>query len=246
MAGQSISKSWQIIRKGFRYSYDYLGMVIASSALWFVTGFFPILIVTSFNKYIQSPIAYGVAVLVTLIVLGPSTAAVHGIAAAILDNEDTRVREFFKFFRKYFWRSTALMLLNVLILLILASDLIFTLNNPNRFIQMLSGIWVYFFIFWALMSNYIFPFVVNQDVGVLLTMKRSALLALDNLVVTIILSLAVLIVVVLSVVLAAPVLLLMLGIIAFLQNVGYRELMQKYDEAPTQTTADEPADQEQI
>ena len=86
------------------------------------------------------------------------------------------------------------------------------------------------------MSNYIFPFLVNQNIGVLLTMKRSALLALDNLVVTIILSVAVLIVAVLSVILAAPVLLLMLGIIAFLQNVGYHELMQKYDDAPSQET----------
>ena len=86
------------------------------------------------------------------------------------------------------------------------------------------------------MSNYIFPFLVNQNIGVFLTMKRSALLALDNLVVTIALSVAVLIVVVLSVILAAPVLLLMLGIIAFLQNVSYHELMQKYDDAPSQGT----------
>jgi hypothetical protein len=46
---------------------------------------------------------------------------------------------------------------------------------------------------------------------------------------------AVMLVAVLSVILAAPVLLLMMGIIAFLQNVGYRELMQKYD-APSQDT----------
>ena len=53
---------------------------------------------------------------------------------------------------------------------------------------------------------------------------------------TIFLSLAVMLVAVLSVILAAPVLLLMLGIIAFLQNVGFHELMQKYDDAPSQDT----------
>ena len=44
MAGQSISNSWLIIRRGIRYSYDYLGMVIAASALWFITGFLPMLV----------------------------------------------------------------------------------------------------------------------------------------------------------------------------------------------------------
>ena len=236
MAGQSISKSWLIIRRGIRYSYDYLGMVIAASALWFITGFLPMLVVTSFSKYLQSPAVIGAAIVLTVTAIGPSTAAVHGIVVRILQNEDVRVREFFTFFQKFFWRGVALILLNVLILLILASDLVFTLNSPNRIIQMLSGIWIYFFIFWVLMSNYIFPFLVNQNIGVFLTMKRSALLALDNLVVTIFLSLAVMLVAVLSVILAAPVLLLMLGIIAFLQNVGFHELMQKYDDAPSQDT----------
>ena len=62
MAGQSISKSWLIIRRGIRYSYDYLGMVIAASALWFITGFFPILVVTSFSKFIQNPAVIGVGI----------------------------------------------------------------------------------------------------------------------------------------------------------------------------------------
>ena len=36
MAGQSLSKSWLIFRRGIRYSYDYLGMVLATSALGFL------------------------------------------------------------------------------------------------------------------------------------------------------------------------------------------------------------------
>ena len=114
------------------------------------------LVVTSFSKYLQSPAVIGAAIVLTVTAIGPSTAAVHGIVVRILQNEDVRVREFFTFFQKFFWRGVALILLNVLILLILASDLVFTLNSPNRIIQMLSGIWIYFFIFWVLMSNYIF------------------------------------------------------------------------------------------
>ena len=81
-----------------------------------------------------------------MVTMGPATAAVHGIAARIVQNEDVRVREFFTFSRS-FLASAALVLLNVLILLILASDSIFTLNSPNKFIQMLSGIWIYFLFF---------------------------------------------------------------------------------------------------
>ncbi|NMB11789.1 MAG: DUF624 domain-containing protein [Firmicutes bacterium] len=242
MAGQSISKSWLIFRKGIRHSYDYLGMVLATSALWFFVGFLPILVVTAFSQYIQNPIVVGIAIVLTPVTFGPATAAVHAMITRILDREDVAVREFFGHFRRFFGRGLGLILLNVLILAILGSDFVFTINNPNKIIRMLSGIWIYFFIFWALMSNYIFPFLVNQDIGVFLTMKRAALLALDNIVVTIFLTIAVVIVMVLSVVLAAPVLLLMMGIIAFLQNVGYRELMQKYDTEPEQ--AQEPAEVE--
>ena len=238
MAGQSLSKSWQIFRKGIRYSYDYLGMVMASSALWFFVGFLPLLLATSFSNYIKNPVVFGVAIALTLLTVGPATAAVHTMMARILDKQDVTVREFFRHFRRFFGRGVGLVLLNVLILAILGSDFLFTINNPNKIIRMLSGIWIYFFIFWALMANYIFPFLVNQDIGVFLTMKRAVLLALDNIVVTIFLAIAVLLVVVLSVILAAPVLLLMMGTVAFLQNVGYGELMRKYDAEPEDTTID--------
>jgi uncharacterized membrane protein YesL len=237
MAGQSLSKSWLIFRRGIRYSYDYLGMVLATSALWFFVGFSPLLVVTTFSNHIQNPAVVGVAIVLTLVTFGPATAAVHAMIAKILDKEDVTVRGFFRHFRCFFGRALGLTLLNVLILVNLGSDFIFTINNPNKIIRMLSGIWIYFFIFWALMSNYIFPFLVNQDIGVFMTMKRAVLLALDNLVVTIFLTIEVVIVAILSIVLAAPVLLLMMGIIAFLQNVGYRELMQKYPE-PEQVPAE--------
>ena len=93
------------------------------------------------------------------------------------------------------------------------------------------------------MSNYIFPFLVNQDIGVFLTMKRAALLALDNLVVTILLTVSVVLVAGISIILAAAVLLLMMGIIAFLQNIAYRVLMQKYDEDDEEEIAIEGAEQ---
>ena len=79
MSGQSISKSWLIIRRGIRYSYDYLGMVIAASALWFFTGFFPILVVTSLSKYIQNPLVIGGAILLTLVTLGQQPQQFSGL-----------------------------------------------------------------------------------------------------------------------------------------------------------------------
>lgn len=243
MAGQSFSKSWLILRKGIRYSYDYIGMVMAASALWFFIGLMPLLAVTTFHTHISNPVVFGIAIVLTLVTLGPATAAVHAMMARILDKEEVLVREFFRHFRHFFARSVGLVLLGVLILAILASDFVFTINHPNKFVRMLSGIWIYFFIFWALMSNYIFPFLVNQDIGVFLAMKRAALLALDNLVVTILLTVSVVLVAGISIILAAAVLLLMMGIIAFLQNIAYRVLMQKYDEDDEEEIAIEGAEQ---
>ena len=208
---------------------------MATSALWFFVGFLPLLVATTFSTYIKNPTVVGIALALTLITLGPATAAVHAMMAKILAKEEVLVREFFQHFTGFFGRSIGLVLLNGLIIAILVSDFIFTINHPNNVVRALSGIWVYFFIFWALMSNYIFPFLVNQNIGVFLTMKRAALLALDNAIVTIVLTISVVLVAGLSIVLAAAVLLLMMGMIAFLQNIAYLELMQKYDGAEEET-----------
>jgi hypothetical protein len=115
MAGQSISKSWLIFRRGIRYSYDYLGMVMRPVPSGFLWVSLPMLVVTSFSNYIQNPAVIGVAIVLTVQPLGPATAAVHGMIVRSLTNEDVRVREFFRHFR-FFWRGVGLILLNVLIL----------------------------------------------------------------------------------------------------------------------------------
>lgn len=247
MAGESIAKSWMIFRKGIRNSYDYVGMVMATSALWFFIAFLPLLAATTFSTYLKSPAVAGVAALLTLITFGPATAAVHAMIARILDKEEVLVREFFFYFKKYFTKSVLLVLLNALLLAILFSDFLFSINNPSTFFRLLSGIWIYFMIFWVMMSNYIFPFLVHQDIGVLRVMQRAALLALDNAVVTLLLTVMVVVVAVLNIVITAGVLLLMMGIIAFLQNGAFLELMKKY-ETDTGTTAGntgEQADEEE-
>ncbi|NLK08198.1 MAG: DUF624 domain-containing protein [Firmicutes bacterium] len=230
--GKSLRLSWQILKKSVRCAYDYVGMVMASSALWFVVGFLPLLLATTFSNYIKSPVILAAALILTLVTFGPATAAVHAMISKILAKEEVLVREYFQYFIDFFSRSVGLVWLNSLIVVILVTDFMFTINHSNKIIRAVSGIWVYAFLFWAMMSNYIFPFLVNQNIGVVLAMKRSALLALDNVLVTIVLTVSVAFIAGLSIVLAAAVLLLMMGVIAFFQNMAYRELMQKYDALP--------------
>ena len=64
-------------------------------------GLMPLLAVTTFHTHISNPVVFGIAIVLTLVTLGPATAAVHAMMARILDKEEVLVREFFRHFRHF-------------------------------------------------------------------------------------------------------------------------------------------------
>lgn len=230
MAGESVSLSWSVLKRSIRMSYDYVGMVLATSSLWFFSAFFPFIVVSSLSKYITNPLIIAASIALTVVTFGPATAAVHGVIAEIVKGEDVRVRDFWRFWRQFFWKGLGLCLVNIGLFGIVITDIYFGLVTTNMVFRLLVGVWVYFLLFLLLLNNYTFPFLVHQQTGVLTVFKRSALLVLDNLVVTVVIGVFILLFAILNVVIAAGLILLLAGVTAFVQNVTYVELMKKYDQ----------------
>ncbi len=229
MAGQSLSLSWSILKQSLRMSYDYIGMVLAMSSIWAFTAFLPLIVVSALAERIANPLVVAVSLLLTVVTFGPATAAVHGVIGEIVQGEDVRVWDFWKFWRRFFGRGLAITLINILLFAIIITDIYFGLVTTNMIFRLLIGLWVYFLVFLMMVNNYTFPFLVRQKIGAIAAFKKSALLVLDNLVVTLVIGLFLALFTILNVVIAAGLILLLAGVTAFVQNIAYVELMKKYD-----------------
>lgn len=218
----------QVIVKSFKALYEYIGMVMITNLIWFLVGFSPLLILMLLN--VDYVFAYLLGVLLTPLFLGPATASAHYVMVRLMDREETRVSDFKVGFRKFFTKGMGLVYLNGILVFILVVDLIFSVNSTNTFFRLLTGLWVWFILFWMVIMQYVFPLLVQHNLGVLATMKRAALLAMDNVGLSLALTLVNGLLLGLSVVLAAPFLLFFVGITGFMQNFALREILKKYED----------------
>ncbi len=230
----NLYQCWQVIVQSFKTAYDRIGMVMLTNLLWFAVGFGPLLIV----MYVPlPPIVTYLGIFATILTLGAGAAAVNYVMVRIINKEDVAVRDFMDGLRKFFWRGAALSLIAVLGALVLFVDLAFSLTHSNRIIQLLSGIWVWALVFWYAVQQFVFPFLVQQDIGIRKVLKRSALLVVDNLLGGAFMVIISLVVLALCIILAAPILLFVTCFLALLQNYAYNQLMLKYEQAEQETEA---------
>ncbi len=213
--------------QALKTSYDHIGKVMLFNLIWFAMGFAPILIMTYLP--VESNIVFVLSMVATFITLGGATGAIHYLMNLIIAGEDTSVRDFWVGFKRFFARGSLILFLAILGFTILIFNIWFSGNYPNTVFLILAGFWVWGIVYWYSMLQFVFPFLTQQDIGVFLSLKRAALITLDNPLASIILLVLGLIVIVLSALLAAPILIFTASFLALLQNYFYNELMLKYD-----------------
>lgn len=231
----NLRQCWQVIAQSFKAAYDRIGIVMLTNLLWFAVGFGPLLIV----MYVPLPPAVTyLGILLTVLTLGGAAAAVNYVMARIVDKEEVEIRDFKAGLQKFFWRGAALAVIALLGAVVLFVDLAFSITHSNRFVQMASGIWIWAIIFWYAVQQFVFPFLVQQDIGIRKVLKRSALLVLDNPLGSAFMVVISLVVLALCIVLAAPILLFVTCLLALLQNFAFKQLMLKYEEADQEVEAE--------
>ena len=197
----------RVVRKFFWDSYDNLGIIILGNLLWF-------------------------GLCLPLVTAPASTAALLSLTSRIVTGKRASVRDFWDGFRKYFLRSLSLGMICLLLLAMLISNLFLYqhLGRAGRVVVAFLGavnLWVFLFFF--LVEMYSLPLMVEQDIGLRKSLKRSALLALDNPFFTIAIFIQVLAIFFLSVLSGIGVILLMMGLISLLLSRALQELFAKYE-----------------
>lgn len=220
--------SWRMFVQALKASYDHLGKVMLYNLLWFGLGFAPILIMTYVP--LNSDLFFAICFIGTFITLGGATAAIHHIMGLIVAGEYVAFQDFWHGFKKFFVRGSILIFLAILGFTILVFNIWFSGNYPSTLFMILVGFWVWGIVYWYSMLQFVFPFMTQQDIGVFKTLKRAALITLDNPLASGFLLIISVVVLVLSTLLAAPLLIFTASFLALLQNYFYNEMMLKYDQ----------------
>ncbi len=224
----ALRRAGGILAQAFKAAYEYIGILMLSNFVWFLVAFLPLLLVTMLP--FPHPVFLLAGILGTVVLFGPATAGIHTVIFRLASREEATLKHFYDGFRRHFGKAFLLTLVMGLILGILVADLAFSIYHTNTWIRLLSGIWVYFILFWGVVVQFVFPFLIQQDAGLLTILKRSSLVAMDNILVSLILTLVNGVVLIVSVLLAAPILLFATGLTAFVQHFALLELLKKYEQ----------------
>ena len=213
--------------RAFKLSYEHIGKVIATNLVWFALGFGLLLVFTYLP--VKSEQVFLLVLLITPLTIGGALGAVHYRMNAVIQGEDTVIGDMWVGLKRYFLRGAILAMLAVLGFAILFFNIWFSQNYPSKVFILLSGFWVWGIVFWYAMHLFVFPFMVNQGTGVFGSLKKAALVVLDNPWPSFLLVVFSLIIIALSLVFAAPLLIFVASFLALLQNLFYHELMAKYE-----------------
>ncbi|NLN27592.1 MAG: hypothetical protein GX161_05175 [Firmicutes bacterium] len=242
--GTEFGRAGRSIVQAVRLFYDYMGLSVLVSVFWYGLGFLPVQFFVELTRVVAqrvqeepqlvgSMVIAGLTVaLVTILWAAPVTASAYAAVYSLITQEGFYVRDLFLGIGRYYKKAVATSAIAFVVLAVLLANLWFYINNPSAVLRWISILFLYLIAFWIMGIQYLFPFVVQQDVGVLKTLQRTALVALDNVIVSFLLTLAGAVFLVVCLIPLVPMVLLYMGFTAALHNFALREILKKYDDPP--------------
>ncbi len=216
---------WPIIKGAFIDIYDNLGWVLFISAIWFGFAVPVVFAVLPGSLHIIFRLFLGIFV----IFLGPATAGAYYLANRLIRRESVEWRDYFSAFKKFFWRSEALILIYLLAIAIVVVDFMFYSQIQNIIIRVLSIFWLYLLLFLGILQTYMFPLLIEQDTGIKKVIIRSFLLSIDNIGVSLVMFIVVIALCAVCILTGVGALLLLMGVKSFFDTKTFLTVMEKYE-----------------
>ena len=132
--------------------------------------------------------------------LGPATAGLFYMANEAAKGEPLFFRLFVVGMRRYLVKSLQLTAALIVITALLVVNISFYLNVQSAIAQIIGIIWIYAIIFWGIFLNYPFALLVQMETpSVLKVLRNAALLTLDNVAISVSMSIITLVLIGLSI-----------------------------------------------
>lgn len=218
-----VSQAWAAISGALKDTYGYLGTVLLISIVWFAVAAGVIFLMSFFVESLL------VSVPVVIVLASPLIGAGFYVTSLILQGDYVVPRDFIFGLRKFFGRSLAISGVGVALASILVFDIVWFLARPAWLVKIIGLAFAYFLLFIAMISIYLFPVAINQDLGFIKTLKNAALLTLANPFYSLIILVFQVAVAVLSLRFVPPVFCMAyLGFVSFLGNRATVILLERY------------------
>jgi len=164
------------LRATFSQAWDYIFLVMGGSLLWAVSLAVP---ATASAVVSGTPLAIPAYYLLGALTVGPAWVGLYGMSAVMARREMPGFGDFFRAFRRFYWRGVALFLVQAFVLggCLLAAWFYHTKFHHWAF-EGLSLLWVYVALFWVMMGLYVPAFLIRDDRSIWSALRKAAILTL--------------------------------------------------------------------
>ena len=240
------STGWAL-RSGFRDIYDYIGAWIVGSIAWMTL----LVVLTSgaarltlaFSQ-VAGLVGWGLFVAAAFAplvgLLGPLTGGLFRYARNAAERAEPEIADFLWGFRSAGWRCIKLAALQCGVAVVLLGDAAFFLAHRQLAFAIAAAFLIYLAAFWGLATTYQWPLLVHTTDRTRVIVRKSLLLALDNLGFSLAIALVSLLLTAVLIVTAMGALLLGAGSLAMLHTQATRELLRRYAILGADPTRDLP------
>lgn len=160
-----------------------------------------------------------VVLAIPVLTIPPATAGMLYLTNQIAHRRRIEFRMFFEGFKKYFWQSYLLALLNLLVAVLVYTNLAFYAQMEGQWTVIVRGIFVGLAVMWVLIQMYVFPMLLEQEEPrLLLALRNAAFLAFASPITSLILGVLMVLVAVLSIGLTLPFAVAMAALLSLMAN----------------------------
>jgi len=168
----------KVLKKWLADSYEYLGLVLSASFIWFGISLGGMALITSLRRFPVLVFALLAAYYVLLV--SPLTTAVFYLAKKMVTRDDPSLLDLIAGFKQFLAASWVLGLAQIILTLTVVVNAWFYLTHGGIFVRILGVLTLYILIVWMMSAVYHFPLLIEQRPGTFKIIKRGFLLALDS------------------------------------------------------------------
>lgn len=188
-----------------------------------------------------------VVLAIPVVTIPPATVGMLYLTNQVAHHKTIEFRMFFEGFKTYLWKSYLHALLNLGVLLLLATNIWFygAQFPDQQWAVIVRGIFVGLAVIWALIQIYVWPMLFEQEQPkLLLAIRNAAFLTFASPVITLVLGILMVLVAVLSVGLTLPFALAMAAVLGLMANGAVLTLLVHYKirKPPEELELDEGAE----
>lgn len=212
--------------------YGELFPMVGMNLLWLIMSIPIVAVLTLILTLFQVPgsLAFPLALLFAVIAPSPASVGIHNYANQLAKEERVEFELFWSGLKTLGLRSLALLGISVLVVVLLGVNFAFYLNSSVPVLKYVAIVWFYVALVWLTMMLYMNPLLVEQQTkSIKLILRNALVLAIDNLIPSLVLLIVLVILSAISIGVTLLIALVSGALIADIQTRAVLAYLEKYE-----------------